>query len=296
MPVTPLDTLLAFKAIALMQGLSAAEMRVAAVVIDHYRRRDGRCDPSIDTIAFLAQSDRGTVFRAVKKLHRLGLILRDRHGGRHLSNNYEPTWTKFRELEAAWKKRRKQARARSSVAKLSGEQEQDCHLSGGEAATQTCSRNLSKEPAVVGDNSTGRMSVADAKGRATRAGERAEVNASGSRSSPQRISMSENGQAKRKIRVPEADISRRQAAAAAAERRWFAGLHHLLSPDPVLYGIVIDAIDDSLRVEATEAEMNEHGGGLRVILEKLKGPGGPLEKIQQAQNVGASRAMSTDSE
>ena len=49
----PLDTLLAFKAIALMPKLSAAERRVAAAIVDHFRRGDGRCDPGVERLANL---------------------------------------------------------------------------------------------------------------------------------------------------------------------------------------------------------------------------------------------------
>ena len=103
MGIEPLDMLLAYKAIALMPGFSASERRVAGAIIDHFNRKDERCDPSVDRIASLLGVDRRTVLRAVDALDRAGVILKDRHGGRMMRNSYEPDWERFRKFELMWK-------------------------------------------------------------------------------------------------------------------------------------------------------------------------------------------------
>jgi hypothetical protein len=62
------------------------------------------------------------------------------------------------------------------------------------------------------------------------------------------------------------------AALAAAERRWMDELHQRFASMPITYGEVIGAIDASMQMAATEAEMRHRGAGLRYILANLKIP------------------------
>ncbi len=95
--VSRLDTLLAFKTIGLMPGLSASERRVACAIVEHFHRADGQCEPGADRLAWLLGLDRSTVLRATAALHRRRLVLRIRHGGRSQRNSYEPNWDLLRE-------------------------------------------------------------------------------------------------------------------------------------------------------------------------------------------------------
>ena len=47
------DVLFAHKALTLMAGLSDATKRVAGAIIDHFNKRTGQCDPSIERLATL---------------------------------------------------------------------------------------------------------------------------------------------------------------------------------------------------------------------------------------------------
>jgi AraC-like DNA-binding protein len=64
------NTLIAHKAISLASELSNSEKRVAAAIIDHFNRRTGQCDPSLDCIAELIGMSRRTVMRATSRYGR----------------------------------------------------------------------------------------------------------------------------------------------------------------------------------------------------------------------------------
>jgi hypothetical protein len=100
---TALQTLLAFKVISLMPGLSVAARRVACAIIDHFNRFDGQCDPSVTRLALLLGLHRRTVLRAIDELDSRALILKERHGGLSQRNSYEPIWDLLGKLEEEWK-------------------------------------------------------------------------------------------------------------------------------------------------------------------------------------------------
>lgn len=76
------DILFAHKALNVMAGLTEATRRVAGAIIDHFNKRTGQCDPSIERLATLLGIDRATVIRATDKLHELGFIEKTSHGGK----------------------------------------------------------------------------------------------------------------------------------------------------------------------------------------------------------------------
>src|SRR5882757_3873614 len=131
------NTLLAHKAINLAAELSNSEKRVAGAIIDHFNRRTGQCDPSLDCIAELIGMSRRTVIRATDRLQNLGFIRRIRHGGHFHRNSYEPVWSRFLQVEADWKSRRSARRARLDAPKLSSCSGHSRHIDGDTTATQT---------------------------------------------------------------------------------------------------------------------------------------------------------------
>jgi DNA-binding IclR family transcriptional regulator len=136
MPIQPLDTLLALKAIHLAPGLNANARRVAAALLEHFNRRTGQCDPSLERLAELLGISTRTVIRSNHSLERAGLFKKTRHGGHSNRNSYEPMWSRFREIEAAWSARFNR-RANSSVSEVSPARRQACHLEGDNRVTQT---------------------------------------------------------------------------------------------------------------------------------------------------------------
>ena len=148
MPQAP-NTLIAHKAISLASELSNSEKRVAAAIIDHFNRRTGQCDPSLDCIAELIGMSRRTVIRATDRLQKLGFVRRIRHGGHYHRNSYEPVWSRFLQVEADWKSRRSARRARFDAPKLSSCSGQSRHVGGDTADPQTFTSNLLKETSDV---------------------------------------------------------------------------------------------------------------------------------------------------
>ena len=143
MPVSALDTLLAIKVINLVAGLSPSDRSVGVALIEHFNRRTGRCDPGLDRISKLLGICNRTAIRATQKLAKAGLFRKVRHGGWSNRNRYEPNWSRFTELEAAWKQKLKME-SLSRRANLSPATGQSCHMDGDSAVTQTCRDNLHK--------------------------------------------------------------------------------------------------------------------------------------------------------
>jgi hypothetical protein len=234
MSIKPLDTLIAIKVLALVPGLNASDRRVAAVLLEHFNRRTGQCDPGLERIANLLCISTRTVIRSNHKLVGAGVFRKVRHGGHGNRNSYEPVWGRFTECEALWCEKLKKG-SKPSATKLSPSPSQGCHVSDDRAVTQTCRNNLPKEtcpkrptnkPRAAGDESS-----------------RAKV-AFGNRS---------------------ADV-----AATEAERRWSSDLLRKFGATPITYGQVIEAIGPALQFAATDAEMKVRGAGLAHIVKQLK--------------------------
>ncbi len=140
MTVKALDTLLAAKVINIAPGLRPSERQVALTLIEHFNRRTGRCDPGTQRIAQLLGCCTRTVIRATCRLEKAGLFEKVRHGGYSNRNSYRPNWTRFAELEAAW---RKQLAARRSkcVTTVSVASGRASHVARDTDVTQTCSSN-----------------------------------------------------------------------------------------------------------------------------------------------------------
>lgn len=146
------DVFFAILTISLMPGLSTNCRVVAAAIIDHFNRNTGQCDPSIIRLSKLAGIDRATVLRAVKELHKLGVILRFTHGGKNGRTRYFPNWEFFRAYVAAWNERKKTIGKDElgsfdgcEIAEQRSATSQDCYAGGRSAATQTESNNWNKE-------------------------------------------------------------------------------------------------------------------------------------------------------
>lgn len=137
-----LDAILALKAIALTNSLTAAEKRIAATLVDHFNRESGRCDPSYETIAALLSVNVRTVGRAAAKLVKIDFFRVVTHGGIGLCNSYQPNWALFRALEEQWKRKRREYSNRFKAPKMSSLPGQNCPADHGPTALQTCSNNI----------------------------------------------------------------------------------------------------------------------------------------------------------
>lgn len=250
-PVLPqkLDVTLAFKAGCLMAELSATDRRVFAAFLDHFNHTNGRCDPSYESVAALLGVNRSTVIRAAKRLVALGLLAKDRHGGLGHRNSYQPNWQRYRQLEEQWSARRRALSRNPVAAKMPPLGCRSSHLAGGEAATQTCSMNQSKETCFVGKTTSTATVLANAD--------------------------QQQGLPNKEKAKPPAPLRRlpnlRSGAIAreAAQRRWDGDLLRTLSADPGVYAIAIEAIDNDIAEEATDAELRRRGAGCALVLERV---------------------------
>ncbi|QQO15198.1 helix-turn-helix domain-containing protein [Bradyrhizobium diazoefficiens] len=248
MSVTPLETLLAHKVINLATELSGAEKRVAGALLDHFNRRTGQCDPSLNTLADLIGMSRRTVMRAVARLERLSLFRKVRHGGKFHRNSYEPIWPSFREAEDRWNARRKFRKQKSASLYVSPSAGQTRHPGGDGHGHQTYSSNPSYKTLAAKRPEGSAARAAPVTGLATKL-PRKEFEAFNSRT----------------LTTSSANVAR-----TAAERRWSDNLRCELSTKVAVYGAIVDFIDEPLRSAATEAELNCRGAGLRLVLQRYR--------------------------
>jgi hypothetical protein len=249
-----LDILIAFKSISLAPDLAVTEKRVASAIVDHFNNKTTQCDPSLDTLAVLLGIHRRTVIRAVNRLVSLKYFRRVRHGGKYHRNFYEPIWSRFREVEAEWQRRRLAHSQRFCGKKVSPWQRQPEHRAGGDDVTQTTPTNISNETLPVRSiqNDLQGQSSSNALKRA------AEKEQYSSIRHPNRQMF------------PVKQTSSREAAYDSAERRWNAELQKRYLATPDVYGEIIDKIDEAMKAAATEAEMQCRGNGVRYILKQLQ--------------------------
>lgn len=225
-----LDTLLAFKAIGLLDCLSATEKRVGIAIVDSFNRRTGQCDPGFDRIAHLLGISRRTVIRAVNRLESARVLVRRRHGGNSHRNSYEPNWLQFRQEEAGWSARKRTRHWLDSVEPdLSPSDAALRHRSGDKPVTQTNIINQSHKTCSA---------------------------AWGSRMRPPKLTCVGT--------VPSAE-----ASLAAAERRWTNELNLMFCAEPEHYAKLLDFIDENIRRLANESELKHPGSGFRLIMDRF---------------------------
>lgn len=94
------DFAIAFKAIALVRGLSGDAKTIGAVILSHFNAKTGQCDPGTDRLMARAGVSKRTVVNATNELHARGLIVKIHHGGNGFRSRYQPNWAGFRQLVA----------------------------------------------------------------------------------------------------------------------------------------------------------------------------------------------------
>lgn len=143
------DVMFAHMALHLATGLSPSARRVGAAIIEHYNKKTGQCDPSIERLARMLGIDRATVMRATGELCEAdGLFERVTHGGRSHRTAYLPRWDRLNAIVDDWDLRMKDGSSPRKVAELRRSRLQDCDVEGRKNATQTDRRNRQKEPTV----------------------------------------------------------------------------------------------------------------------------------------------------
>ncbi|WP_457936904.1 helix-turn-helix domain-containing protein [Mesorhizobium sp. 10J20-29] len=160
------DILFAHMALGLAPGLSSAAKRVGAALLEHFNRKTGRCDPSVERLARLLGVDEKTIRRATKDLVAKGMFKKSSHGGRHNTAAYSPNWPCFRLIIADWNALMKSGKGvgKASInrTEMSGDIGQKCPLDADKNALQTDRTNRKKEPGAVSLSTDG--AVAGGKG------------------------------------------------------------------------------------------------------------------------------------
>lgn len=98
------DYAIAYKAIALVRGLSGDAKSVGAVILSHFNVKTGQCDPGTDRIAARAGISTRNVVKATNALHESGLVVKTRHGGNGFRSSYQPNWDKLKAIVEAFER------------------------------------------------------------------------------------------------------------------------------------------------------------------------------------------------
>ncbi|MEP1931961.1 MAG: helix-turn-helix domain-containing protein [Roseibium sp.] len=252
------DVLFAHKALNVVPGLSAASRRVAGAIIDHFNKKTGQCDPSIGRIMKLLKISRAAVIRATNELDVLGLIEKKSHGGKSHRTAYLPNWSKFRTFVEDWDNGMKSGEGPTgkleTVSDLRPSQSQSCDMKGLKNETQTLRKNSLKKPVGTDRDETLTAQID-------------ELNKS---IDTMELLKRTDPQGQRSFLLPIQGghtQSRSEVALNKAQQRWEDDLMQLSREKT-------EAIVEWLNIErmeqATEAEMAESGGGLDLIIRKMK--------------------------
>lgn len=266
-PVRDNDITFAHKALNIVPGLTDAARRVAGAIIDHFNKRTGQCDPSIERLATMLGVDRATVIRATEKLHAAGLIEKISHGGNSHRTCYLPNWAQFNAVVADWDARMKTGSPPSDllrpavdpaetparkVAGMRRSRSQACDFNSRKDATRTLRSNPSNKP-IEGERGDAREKFSPT-------------------SSPQNW---RNGLLSGSVRKPDrpdsmpslvAGMSRSEIAEQVAAKRLDADLRAL---GQAAYADALERITPELTDAATRAEVAVRGSGVRLVIQRL---------------------------
>ena len=243
----PSPSLIAFKALSLCDDLIATQRRVLAALIEHFNRKNGRCDPSIDRLVVLLGINRRTVFRALNVLVKKGYVVRLRHGGLNHRNQYVPNWPFYAAVLKKWDEQFRAARNARRAIEMSPSRGQRGHLADGPGVTQTSLNNHVEQTS----ESHRKYTTANPPISAARKG-------------------AANHHLAERAQYRVLTPSSRDAARDAAERRWNLQLQALLTGDEPLTALVTDMMTSELMLAATQAELLARGAGLPVIVAELR--------------------------
>lgn len=152
------EVAIAYRVLSLMDGKDRGR-RVGALVLDHFNRTTGQCDPSIARIAKILGVERTTVFRALTDEPLCLLFRRDSHGGHSHRNSYAPDWPFFRAISEAFDAARDAGMPLPKVAEVQRSWLQLRNVDGCSPATQTYKRNLHNKPTESPRTSTRQRSL-----------------------------------------------------------------------------------------------------------------------------------------
>lgn len=253
----PGDISIAHEALNHMMDLTRIEAAVAGVLLKHFNRKTGRCDPSVDRIAALLGVGRASVLRATSRLctgdNRL--FEKTSHGGHSHCASYAPRWSVFRAHVTGFEGRMALPTKDLKVSSVRLSESHPCDVEGITSDTETLLINPPYEPYSVQQEAKGaREDVSRGKGSGKKNGLRKDRGWGSSinpKVKPMVVSSPSHAEAK------EANALKRwnEQAMALGERA---------------YASIVEWMNDAREVEATEAEKDRPGGGLRYIVDGMR--------------------------
>jgi hypothetical protein len=222
----------AYRVLSLMDGNDRGR-RVAALVLDHFNRATGQCDPSVSRIAKILGMGRATVFRALGEEPLSLLFQRVSHGGHSHRNSYAPDWALFGWVSDAFDAARDGNKPLPMVADVRRSRSHLCDVDGLTGETQTYRINLHNKPTE----------------------------------SPRPFTQ----QPLRFVRVVDGRLGKTTgfAAVSVADRKIADALNKALAGDVDAYGKVLQLATPELYEQAQQAELRRPGSGARMLLEAL---------------------------
>lgn len=268
-PIRQNDILFAHKALNIAAGLSEATRRVAGAIIDHFNKKTGQCDPSINRLADLLAMSRPTVLRATKQLHEGGWIERITHGGHSHRTAYLPNWERFNSLVATWDDRMKGGKGEDDPCRYTGTPADT--PAGKVSELRPLRYQYRDHNGVRSDTQTNLSNQSNKPVEPER--QRARDPQQAVSSADQAKNGLGNGEVRQALPPPTTrpQVAGRSAsfsmiAEERAKARWDADLRAL---GWQAYGDAIEHITEPLATAATQAEVRGRGGGMRVLLDHL---------------------------
>lgn len=256
------DVFFAYKALAVAPDLSANDRRVAGAIIDHFNKKTGQCDPSIERLSSLLDIDEKSVRRATRRLCERGLFQKASHGGKSHRASYLPSWAEFRLIVGNWELSMRSRRCAGNRAEMSVSTGQQSPVEPDKNARQTLAINPLNKPFLATDGAGGKAAASrpEVTNEPSPAGRSMAGHADGIG-----FVWPNNHSTECRPRTHR-QVSHSQAADAAAERRWYADLHAL---GPEREADAIERLTEETINAATAAERHQRGAGIRVIREAL---------------------------
>ncbi len=251
-------------ALNLVPGYSANDRRVGGLLLVHFNRETGRCDPGVDGISKRLKISRRSVLYSLDRIcaETDGLFVRKVHGGINGRNAYSPRWDQAQKIFDFY---------RDIVAgKIDAESTlgwcKELHENGAENCTLVVQKSAPKpeeKTKRINQRSDGNQQCSE---------QLRYPNGSGKQSKPDYL---------RTISTPFAKgrktIDRSEAARESAKRRWYNDLVKRKGND---LRPIVDGITQEIQDAATEAELKQPGTGAGLIILALHSQGRSNEDRQ----------------
>ncbi|MCB5201817.1 helix-turn-helix domain-containing protein [Neorhizobium sp. T786] len=243
------DFAVAFKALALVRGLSGDAKTVGAVILSHFNATTGQCDPGTERLMSRAGVAKRTVINATNELNKRGLIVKTRYGGNGFRSSYQPQWAAFRAIVSDFENADK---VEKQVQERAPAKCKNVHLASAEPCTLTHIRNSPKE-LTDSDGDRGNDQIDPVR-----------------TASPSMIAARVNGLVRESLRgvhsSHRAPPSVATAVAAASERlaAQIGGL------SDTMRARLADVVDGGMRAAAVIEEQKRKGSGLHYLIDRVQ--------------------------